>query len=135
MINRVLNFAAPYKKYFGKFALVGSLGMLVNQGVLTLLTLVYNVNLEIAGIVSIEFSILSNFFLNNSWTWKEKRENSFLIRFLRYHLVTFVSGAANYAVLLLFTYFGLHHLISNLIGIGCGVVINFFMNHYWTFRE
>ncbi len=135
MFEKVKKLVSPYKKYVGKFAIVGLIGITVNQGMLALLTLVYKVNIEIAGIVAIELSILSNFFLNNAWTWKEKRENSFFVRFIRYHLVTLVSGSTNYIVLLLLTYLVLHHLIANLIGIGFGVGINFFMNHYWTFRQ
>ena len=122
------------KPYFGKFSLVGVSGIVVNQGFLTLFVSVLNWDISIAGIVAIEISILSNFFLNNFWTWKDQKDSSFLTRFIKYHTVTVISGGANYLILIILTQYGLHYFISNLIGIAIGTIINFIFNHYWTFK-
>jgi thioesterase-3 len=131
--NRIENLKV-LKPYLGKFSLVGISGIIVNQGLLTLFVSVWDWQVSVAGIVAIELSILSNFFLNNFWTWKNQKKNSFLGRFLKYHAVTVISGGMNYLILVLLTHFGLHYFIANLIGIGFGTVINFIFNHFWTFK-
>ena len=122
------------KPYFGKFSAVGISGIVVNQGFLTLFVSGFKWDVAIAGIVAIEISILSNFFLNNFWTWRDQKRGSFFVRFLKYHAVTIVSGGVNYLILLILTSFGLHYFISNLIGIAVGTLVNFIFNHFWTFR-
>ena len=119
--------------YLGKFSLVGISGIFVNQGLLTVFVSVFSWDVSLAGIVAIELSILSNFFLNNFWTWKDKRESSFFSRLWRYHAVTLISGGLNYLILIGLTYFGLYYFYANLIGIGAGTIVNFIFNHYWTF--
>ncbi|MFP4458872.1 MAG: GtrA family protein [Candidatus Zixiibacteriota bacterium] len=122
-----------FGKYFGKFAIVGISGIVVNQGLLVLLKEAFDVRTAIAGIIAIELSIITNFLLNNFWTWKDNQVGSFWVRFLKYHLVTSVSGGINYLILLLLTHLGMHYFIANLAGIAFGMVINFFLNHFWTF--
>ncbi len=122
------------KSYFGKFSVVGISGMVVNQGFLTLFVSVFSWDVSIAGIIAIEISILSNFILNNYWTWKDQKESSFLTRFMKYHAVTIFSGGVNYLILLILTSMGYHYFISNLIGIAVGAVVNFIFNHFWTFK-
>jgi len=117
--------------------MVGGSGVLVNMGLLFLLTRYLSVRLEIASAIAIEVSILSNFFLNNLWTFKKRdTQVPFWSRLLRYHLVTGLAGIVNYLVLLLLVKsFGLHDMISNLIGIGIGTLINYSLNSLWTWRE
>ena len=123
------------RPYFGKFMLVGLSGIFVNQGLLTLFVSVYDIDVSIAGILAIEISILSNFFLNNFWTWKDQKEESLFKRFIKYHAVTLISGIINYLILISLTALGIHYFISNLIGIGIGSLVNFLFNHYWTFQK
>jgi dolichol-phosphate mannosyltransferase len=119
-----------------KFAIVGGSGVLVNMGLLFILTRYLSVRLEIASVIAIEVSILSNFFFNNLWTFKKRDTHvPFWSRLLRYHLVTGLAGIVNYLVLLLLVKsFGLHDMISNLIGIAIGTIINYSLNSLWTWR-
>ena len=133
-MSKPLQLFKSLKPYFGKFSVVGISGIVVNQGFLTLFVSGLKWDVSIAGIVAIELSILSNFFLNNYWTWKDQKRGSFLARFFKYHAVTIVSGGVNYMILLILTSFGFHYFISNLIGIAVGTVVNFFFNHFWTFK-
>ena len=119
-----------------KLGIVGGSGVLVNMGLLFVLTRYLSVRLEMASAIAIEVSILSNFFLNNLWTFK-KRDTlvPFWTRLLRYHLVTGLAGIVNYLVLLLLVKtFGLHDMLSNLIGILIGTFINYSLNSLWTWR-
>lgn len=121
---------------FIKFGIVGGSGVVVNMGLLYILTRFFSVRLEIASAIAIEVSILSNFFLNNLWTFKKRNTHvPFWSRLLRYHLVTGLAGVVNYLVLLLLVKtFGLHDMLSNLIGIAIGTVINYSLNSLWTWR-
>jgi dolichol-phosphate mannosyltransferase len=121
---------------FIKFGIVGGSGVLVNMGLLFVLTRFLSVRLEIASIIAIETSILSNFFLNNLWTFKKRNTHvPFWVRLFRYHLVTGLAGIVNYLVLLLLVKtFGWHDMLSNLIGIAIGTIINYSLNSLWTWR-
>lgn len=133
---RKLNIRSKRLEEFIKFGIVGGSGVLVNMGLLFILTRYLSLRLEIASVIAIETSILSNFFLNNLWTFK-KRDTPvpFWTRLFRYHLVTGLAGIVNYLVLLLLVKtFGLHDMLSNLIGIAIGTVINYSLNSLWTWR-
>jgi len=121
---------------FIKFAIVGGSGVLVNMGLLFILTRFLSVRLEIASPIAIEVSILSNFTLNNLWTFKKRNTHvPFWTRLFRYHLVTGLAGIVNYLVLLLLVNsFGLHDMLSNLIGILIGTIITYSLNSLWTWN-
>jgi dolichol-phosphate mannosyltransferase len=121
---------------FIKFAIVGGSGVLVNMGLLFILTRFLSVRLEIASPIAIEVSILSNFTLNNLWTFKKRNTHvPFWSRLFRYHLVTGLAGIVNYLVLLLLVNsFGLHDMLSNLIGILIGTIITYSLNSLWTWN-
>lgn len=135
-MNKLLEKISALKGTFLKFAIVGISGIVVNQGLLALQVDVWGVDLKIAGIIAIELSILNNFFLNNLWTWKARKKHNFATRLLRYHMVTALSGGVNYLTLLILTDSAeMHYLTANLIGIGLGMIINFSLNHLWTFQK
>ncbi len=121
---------------FIKFAIVGGSGVLVNMGLLFILTRFFSVRLEIASPIAIEVSILTNFTLNNLWTFKKRNTHvPFWTRLFRYHLVTGLAGIVNYLVLLLLVNnFGLHDMLSNLIGILIGTAITYSLNSLWTWN-
>ena len=92
-----------------------------------------------SGITSIGVSILTNFLLNDAWTWGDREKGGrqrFYVRLGQYYLVASVAGVVQWTVLKVLTEsFGLHYLVSNLLGILAGLVINFVANNLWTFRE
>lgn len=121
---------------FLKFAVVGGSGVIVNMGCFFLLTRYAGLKIEYASPIAIEVSILTNFFLNNIWTFRKRNTKvGFAARIFRYHLVTGLAGIVNYGILLLLAkVFGINDLIANLIGIIIGTFINFFLNSLWTWR-
>jgi len=133
---RGLNINPEKMNEFMKFAMVGGSGVLVNMGCFFVFTRYAGIRIEIASPMAIEISILTNFLLNNTWTFRRRdTRTGFWGRILRYHLVTAVAGIVNYFTLLLLTHVaGLHDLVSNLIGIILGTFINFFLNSMWTWR-
>jgi dolichol-phosphate mannosyltransferase len=58
-----------------------------------------------------------------------------LHRFLKFGAVGAVGGVFNLVVLYLLTEFGVYYLLSGLIGIEAGLLLNFFFNRSWTFKD
>lgn len=122
---------------FIKFCFVGGSGMLVNMGIYLLLTRVYQVPLELASPVAIEVSILSNFTLNNLWTFRKRQNGNSLVRKLFYfHGVALVAGTVNYlSFLSMVKFMHLWDIPAYLLGIGMGTLINYFLNSLLTWKK
>lgn len=125
-----------FKKYnkFIKFCFVGASGVVVNVGLLYLLTEYASWYYLASSAFAIEVSIVTNFLLNNWWTWKKKNKG-FISRFFKFNLVSLIALVVNMGVLLFFTEIvGLWYILSNLIGIAVATIINFSLNDKWTFK-
>ena len=122
---------------FFKFSVVGATGVGVNMGLLYVLTRFLGLQVEWASPIAIEVSILSNFMLNNYWTFVKRDTNvKFGARLVRYHLVTGLAGLVNYGTLLLLVKaFHMNDMLANLIGILLGTIINYLLNSLWTWQK
>ena len=136
LLNRIISEKMRVMEFI-KFAVVGTSGVFVNMGVLYLLTRHVSMNIEFASPIAIETSILTNFLVNNYWTFRRRSTRvTFLGRIFRYHLVTGLAGIVNYLILILLVRaFHMHDLLANLIGIAIGTVINFSLNSSWTWKK
>jgi len=128
---------------FLKFCLVGGSGYGVQIGVSILLMELAGLsagNLDLLATASgIEVSILSNFVLNDIWTFRDRRVSSAratLVRCLKFHLIGlgyttfFYAGYTPLTRLL-----GIHPYIAIPIAAVIGVIWNFSMNLLWTWRK
>ena len=114
-----------------RFGIVGASGVAVNMGIFALGTYVLFANMEeasrniTAGIFGVLVSILTNFLLNDSWTWRDRRKGGragLMRRLLMYYVVAGVAGGVQIGVMALLTIqFGLWEQAANLIGIGGGL--------------
>ncbi|MDZ7316078.1 MAG: GtrA family protein [candidate division KSB1 bacterium] len=120
-----------------KFGAVGISGVFVNSGLLWLLATKTKLPFYLCSFIAIETSIITNFLLNDRWTWSDRRRGSFLSRLLRYNASTaFSSIFITMTMLLLFKeWAGIPFLIANLLAIGCGMVFNFVANYYYTYGQ
>ena len=88
-------------KDFIKYSLVGMSGVFVNLGLYTLLTRYYEVSELLAPLISIESALISNFILNNFWTFGKRTTHSRIrVKFLKFHLASGFSALINYSVFL-----------------------------------
>lgn len=126
-----------FNKRLIKFGLVGFSGVIVNTGLLYFFTKKFGLNYKISSIIAIETSIISNFLLNDLWTWRDRNKVHLYNRIVRYHISSSITSLIfNWGLLILLTdYFKLFYIISNLIGIGFGMVSNFILNNFWTFKS
>ena len=124
-------------KDFIKYSLVGISGVFVNLGLYALLTRYYEVSEILAPLISIETALISNFILNNFWTFGKRTTHSRIrVKFLKFHLASGFSALINYSVFLaLFLVFQLHDILANLIGIALAAIVNYLINSNWTWKD
>lgn len=122
---------------FIKFGLVGASGVIVNLGLFTVL-LDASVNKYLASPIAIEASIISNFLLNNYWTFRWRNTlDGIRTKGLKFNVVSLLALAISYGtfVLLSFAFPDARPQIHQLIGIVPATLVNYFLNSYWTFKH
>ena len=123
---------------FLKFCLVGASGVVVNEGLLWILHHFTGLPLALSSGISVETSIITNFTLNDFFTFPDRRKagiGSFLNRLLRFNAVSLVGLGINIGLLLLLTnVFHLYYLLSNLVGIAIAMLWNYAVNLGWTWK-
>jgi dolichol-phosphate mannosyltransferase len=134
-LARVFTFG--YWVRFIKFNLVGLSGVLVNEGVLVLLVSVgvYFVN---ASVLAIEVSIISNFLLNDFWTFHDRRHGHIVTRLLKFNGLMLIGLLVNLAILYLGTNFlSIYYAVSNLIGIAAAFLVRYELSvrYAWIKKE
>jgi dolichol-phosphate mannosyltransferase len=93
--------------------------------------------LFIASIISIEFSIIFNFFLHDNWTFKNRaHQGTILARFLKFNVTSIASPVIQLTTILIFAKaFGLHEQIGLAVGVLIGLFVNYFVNLLWVWKE
>jgi len=123
---------------FLKFCAVGALGTLINTGLLWMLTERLGIYYLLSSVFSIEAAIISNFLLNDRFTFADRRRQApspFWIRMLKYNLVSLSGLVINMGVLWLLTSAaGVYYLLSNLAGIAAATLWRFTINSRWTWK-
>jgi dolichol-phosphate mannosyltransferase len=135
--TRLSRFSLGYWRRFIKFNLVGLTGVLVNEGLLVLLVSggVYYIY---ASAVAIEVSIISNFFLNDLWTFRDRRHGHAATRMLKFNGLMLVGLAVNLAILYLGTDFmSINYAVSNLVGIAVAFLVRYWLSvkYAWIKKE
>jgi putative flippase GtrA len=134
----------PVSPRFFRFCVVGGSGVAVNLAVLgstlALLPAGWGAwQARTAQATGILVSILTNFLLNDRWTWGD-RESGGARRWLR-RLAMFYLVSALAALLQWSSSVALHEwlrlwiYLAQALGIVLAMGINFTMNHQWTFRR
>ena len=121
-----------------KFFTVGATGVVVNQGLLWLLTDRIGMYYLYSALISIESSIISNFILNDIWTFRDIRSlaGSVFHRFIKYNILCIAGAALNYVILWSLTDFAhLNYLISNLCGIAAAATWNYLISLKWAWAR
>ncbi len=121
---------------FIKFCAVGGSGVGINLAVYAAATRWWELAPAVASPIAIEISLLSNFIVNDRWTFRARAlRTSLPQRLATYHAVCLVGGAINFCVLLLLVKHGWWDIYANLTGIALGVGAKFVASAGWTWRE
>jgi len=120
---------------WGKFNLVGAMGMVVQLTALALLNRWAPGHYLYASAAAVELTLLHNFVWHLHYTWHDRRDDSALLtQFVRFHLSNgLVSLLGNLALMrLLVQEAHLPVLISNCIAILCCSIVNFCLGNDWV---
>jgi len=121
-------------KRFLKFCIVGLSGILVNEGFLWFLTEFAGIFYLLSSLIAIELSIISNFILNDIWTFKKERKGHVFKRFLKFNFTRVVASIINFGLLWLLTSMGMNYLIANLIGVAIATLITYLTSIWWVWK-
>ncbi|MBK8479708.1 MAG: GtrA family protein [Proteobacteria bacterium] len=131
------------QRRFVKFCVVGASGVPVNL-LCTWLAFRFLGELlpgrsavAIASLLGIALSIGTNFFLNDLWTWGDRRVSGAGRgdRLLRFYAVASAAASVQYGLAMaLVMLLGWHYLLAQLGGIALAMLLNYVANHKWTFR-
>ncbi len=122
-----------------KFALVGLSGVFVNLGILWMLTDIVGFYYLLSAVFSIEASIISNFVMNDVWTFRDRKKKGFgewLKRMAKFNVVSLPSFPMQMVVMgVLKEFFGVYYLLAAFFGILIVFIWNFVANTLWTWRN
>ena len=137
---------------FIKFALVGTLGAVIDFGVMNLLTRLTGMDLVPAGTISFICAVISNFIWNRFWTYPESRSRH-VVHQLGMFFVVNIAGIGiripilHYAEPPLMRFFDDRYMhnpitadvlaknVTLAIAVGIVMLWNFFVNRYWTYND
>ena len=124
---------------FLRFGLVGGSGVLVNNAILLALVEGLKMPPVPAAVIATECAIVTNFVLNDRWTFADARRASsrpWYRRFASYNLLTLGGLVLSVGVLaVLHGLAGVHYLIANVVGIAVSTLWNYGSNHQWTWSR
>ncbi len=135
---------------FGKFALVGIAGGVIDFTIFNLLATLLGINSIVASVISFSLAVINNFLLNRAWTFPESRNGHVVKQLIQFAIVSVIGLAirtplfallekqliplAAKVVPNLFTPTFIGHNVSLAIAILVVMLWNFMANRYWTFN-
>jgi len=157
----------PEQRRFIKFGIVGSSGVIVNLGVVTLCSLVLFASMGthtfpgigavalgdfLALVAGIVVSIMTNFLINDTWTWGDRVKAPGVRPWLRrcrdFYVSNGLAATLQFAVAWGVLQSGVFDTqifgvalgayqasIASLVGILIATPLNFIVNNLWTFRD
>ena len=121
---------------WGKFNLVGAVGMAVQLGTLALINRLVPGHYMVATAAAIEITLLHNFVWHLHYTWRDRRCRSALrSQLIRFHLSNgLVSMVGTLALMpILVGEMRIPVVVANAIAILCCSIVNFCLGHNWAF--
>jgi putative flippase GtrA len=138
---------------FLRFAIVGSVGAIVDFGILNLLANNGILPVVWASVVSFICAVFSNFTLNRYWTYPDSRSKALSKQIIQFFVVSFIGLAIRTPLFAwlegLFTklipgilpknFFLSPVIVSHNLALAIVIVVvmiwNFFANRYWTYND
>src|SRR5689334_15014078 len=119
-----------------RFGVVGASGIVVNSAILWVLVRELHLALTLGSLIATETATLSNFVLNDRWTFRGASERPPLGRLLRFNGVALGGMAITAAALTALTsYSQLHLLAANLLAVAAATAWNYVVNSRWTWSS
>ena len=128
--DRVMGVARGKNGQTIKFAVIGVIGTAINTLVLYLLSLWAELPLAAASALAIELSAVSNYLLQDSWTFAARGPT--FRRFAKFNVTVVLGLALNVFVVWFLARLGLYFLAANLLGIATGFIVNYAFGVSWV---
>lgn len=123
---------------FSRFLVIGTIGFVVDAGTLKLLVAFAHIDLYSGRLVSYLTAATGNWLLNRHFTFRQAREQSPFMQWVKYLGANGIGFAVNYATYAaLITYVAVakaHPVIGVAAGSIAGLSFNFTVNKFWVFR-
>lgn len=120
---------------FTKFAIVGTIGTVVDFGVLNLLVVLVQLDIYLANTFSFSLAVLSNFLLNRAWTFREARGRNPAVQLMQFAIVSVGGYIINQAIMYVFIeQVQLWYNWAKAVAVVLVLFWNFTANRLWTFR-
>jgi len=113
-----------------RFAIVGGVGIAINMLALLLLSRCVGLPLAAASALAVELSAISNYLLNDSWTFAARTPT--VKRFAKFNVAAVLGLALNVFTVWFLTRLGLYFLAANLVGIAVGFTLNYSFSVSWV---
>jgi putative flippase GtrA len=122
-----------------KFAVVGILGIVVNQAALYVFTEYFAIYYLWSAVLASQVSTLNNFILTELWVFRGREaRGGLLFRYLAFNLLNISTLFIRVPVLFVLTdVFGIYYMVSNLIAIGVTFGVRYLIadNWIWAGRD
>ena len=136
-----------------RFAVVGTIGAVVDFGTFNVLTSVFQVSSILASVCSFTAAIISNFLWNRFWTYPDSRSKNLSKQMVQFVVVSLIGLGIRTPLFaglerLLITFFERNlqkgffvtptfvgHNIALAIAVGVVMMWNYFANRYWTYND
>lgn len=141
-LQHLLRLRLSLSARFIQFCLVGLSGVVVDMGVLYLLSDASTLNLPLtrSKIIAAELAIINNFLWNDLWTFRDisrlqpgKRQR--IKRLIKFNIICLAGLLLNVLLLnIFFNIFGLNKYLANFLAIACVTLWNFWFNLKLSWR-
>lgn len=141
-INKIVFYVNQRRLIISKFLVVSGSAVILNLVLLYLLVNYagFNTSLgqNIANAISMELSIVYNFFLSRAITWKDRRQekgNKLFVQIVKFHFTIGVTILFRLGLFALLQLTGIHYLINAAIGITISALFNFVIYDALIFKK
>jgi putative flippase GtrA len=133
IIKLLLGFFYRNRHQIGKYAVVGATSMVIDFGILYILTDIIGVYYLTSATASFVVAAFYNYFLNRHWTFRSNgsRRKQLPVFFIIAIIGVTLNNSIMYAGV---EQFGIWYIYSKIIATGIVTIWNFFGNKYLTFK-
>jgi len=140
--SKVRQYIYRQRLVIGKFLLVSGSAVILNLLLLYLMVdyLGFKSSLgqNVANVISMELSIVYNFFLSRAITWKDRyqeRGKQLLIQVLKFHVTIGITILFRLGLFAVLQWVGVNYLINAAIGIAISAIFNFLIYDALIFKK
>lgn len=141
-VRKIRDYIYQYKTTIGKFILVSGSAVVLN--LLLLYVLVHYLGFDsqlrqnVANALAMEISIIYNFFLSWSITWKDRQREKgirLFVQICKFHITIGITILFRLGLFALLQLTGIHYILNAAIGIGLSAVFNFIVYNAYVFKK